>query len=199
MSPTSERLLPRPSVEARVQLDCVELLCVPVEPIPGCQRGLVQDCVPVVVAPSARTDPDVTHSSPIAASCPPHARGGLPHLGDTSYVWVLVIANNPIPGENSVLRTLVIANDPNLHIPGRDWPSQIGAGGRRRWCVRCPGAERAAELRRSESDSSEVEHEREDEDDCPGPDGINDEVTGLPAFQAGERHAATQEAEEQPC
>src|SRR4030095_1850990 len=117
MSPTSERLLLRPSVEARVQLDCVELLYVPVEPIPGCQRGLVQDCVPVVVAPSARTDPDVTHSSPIAASCPPHARGGLPHLGDTSYVWVLVIANNPIPGENSVLRTLVIANDPKLHIP----------------------------------------------------------------------------------
>ena len=62
-----------------------------------------------------------------------------------------------------------------------------------------PAPKRAAESRRSGSDSSEVEHEREDEDDCPGPDGINDEVTGLPVFQAGERHAATQEAEEQPC
>jgi len=67
MSPTSERRLPRPSVEARVQLDRVELLCVPGEPSPGCQRGLVQDGVPVVVAPSRRPDPDVTHSSPIAA------------------------------------------------------------------------------------------------------------------------------------
>jgi hypothetical protein len=64
MSPTSERLLLRPSVEARVQLDCVELLCVPAEAIPGCQRGLVQDAVPVVVAPSGRTDPDVTHFLP---------------------------------------------------------------------------------------------------------------------------------------
>jgi hypothetical protein len=70
MSPTSERLLLRPSVEARVQLDCVELLCVPAEPIPGCQRGLVQDGVPMVVAPSGRTDSDVTHSSPIAAFYP---------------------------------------------------------------------------------------------------------------------------------
>ena len=70
MSPTLERLLLRPSVEARVQLDCVELLCVPAEPIPGCQRGLVQDGVPVVVAPSGRTDADVTHSSPIAAFLP---------------------------------------------------------------------------------------------------------------------------------
>ena len=79
MSPTSERLLLRPSVEARVQLDCVELLCVPAEPIPGSQRGLVQDGVPVVIAPSGRTDPDVTHSSPIAAFYPPsHAGGGLP-------------------------------------------------------------------------------------------------------------------------
>src|SRR5215211_2607435 len=78
MSPTSERLLLRPSVEARVQLDCVELLCVPAKPIPGCQRGLVQDGVPVVVAPSGRTDTDVTHSSPIAAIYPPsHAGGGL--------------------------------------------------------------------------------------------------------------------------
>jgi Restriction endonuclease len=81
MSPTSERLLLRPSVEARVQLDCVELLCVPAKPIPGCQRGLVQDGVPVVVAPSGRTDPDVTHSSPIAAFYPPsHAGGGLPNI-----------------------------------------------------------------------------------------------------------------------
>jgi hypothetical protein len=64
MSPTSERRLPRPSVEARVQLDRVELLCVPGEPIPRCQRGLVQDGVPVVVAPSRRPDPDVTHSPP---------------------------------------------------------------------------------------------------------------------------------------
>ena len=62
-----------------------------------------------------------------------------------------------------------------------------------------PAPKRAAESRRSGSDSSEVEHEREDEDDCPGPDGIHDEVTGLPVFQAGERHAATQEAEEKPC
>ena len=79
MSPTSERPLLRPSVEARVQLDRVELPCVPAEPIPGCQRRLVQDSVPVVVAPSRRTNPDVTHSSPIAAFYPPsHAEGGLP-------------------------------------------------------------------------------------------------------------------------
>jgi hypothetical protein len=64
MSPTSERPLLRPSVEARVQLDCVELPCVPAEPIPGCQRRLVQDSVPVVVAPSRRTNPDVTHFPP---------------------------------------------------------------------------------------------------------------------------------------
>ena len=70
MSPTLERLLLRPSVEARVQLDCVELLCVPAEPIPGCQRGLVQDSALVVVAPSGRTDADVTHSSPVAAFLP---------------------------------------------------------------------------------------------------------------------------------
>jgi hypothetical protein len=76
MSPTSERRLPRPSVEARVQLDRVELLCVPGEPIPGCQRGLVQHGVPVVVAPSRRPDPDVTHSSPIAAVYPPSLAGG---------------------------------------------------------------------------------------------------------------------------
>jgi hypothetical protein len=37
------------------------------------------------------------------------------------------------------------------------------------------------------------------EDDCPGPDGIRDQVTGLPIFQAGEGHPATQEADEQPC
>jgi hypothetical protein len=79
MSPSSERALLGPSVEARVQLDRVELLCVPTEPIPGCQGGLVQDGVPVVVTPSRRTDPDVTHSSPIAAFYPPsHAGGGLP-------------------------------------------------------------------------------------------------------------------------
>ena len=46
--------------------------------------------------------------------------------------------------------------------------------------------------------SGEIEHEREDEDDCPRPDGVHDHVTGLPAFQAAEGHAATQEAEEQP-
>ena len=79
MSPTSERPLLRPSMEARVQLDRVELLYVPAEPIPGCERGLVQDGVPVVVAPSRRTDPDVTHSSPIIALFPPtHPGGGLP-------------------------------------------------------------------------------------------------------------------------
>jgi pimeloyl-ACP methyl ester carboxylesterase len=79
MSPTSERLALRPSVEARVQLDRVELLRVPAEPVCGCQRGLVQDGVPVVVAPSRRPDADVTHSSPIAAFYPPsHAGGGLP-------------------------------------------------------------------------------------------------------------------------
>jgi hypothetical protein len=50
----------------------------------------------------------------------------------------------------------------------------------------------------SGSGSGEVEHEREDEDDCPGPDGIHDQVAGLPPFEAGEGHAATQEAEEQP-
>src|SRR5215212_6055214 len=63
MTPSSERLLPRPSVETRVQLDRVELLRVAVKPIPWCQRRLVQDGVPVVVAPSRRPDPDVTHSS----------------------------------------------------------------------------------------------------------------------------------------
>ena len=68
MSPTSERLALRPSVEARVQLDRVELLRVPAEPVCGCQRGLVQDGVPVVIAPSRRPDADVTHSSPIAFS-----------------------------------------------------------------------------------------------------------------------------------
>src|SRR5215213_7659145 len=79
MSPSSERLLPRPSVEARVQLDRVELLCVAPEPICGCQRGLVQDGVPVVVAPSRRPDPNVTHPSPNAAfHLPSHAGGGLP-------------------------------------------------------------------------------------------------------------------------
>src|SRR4029450_226136 len=71
MTPTSERLLLRPPVEARVQLHRVELLRVAAEPIPGCQRGLVQDGVPVVVTPSRRPDPDVTHSSPIAAFYPP--------------------------------------------------------------------------------------------------------------------------------
>ena len=70
MSPPPERLQLRPSVKARVQLDCVELLYAPAEPIPGCQRGLVQDGVSVVVAPSGRTDADVTHSSPIAAFLP---------------------------------------------------------------------------------------------------------------------------------
>ncbi len=86
MAPSSERLLLRPSVEARVQLDCVELLCVPAEPVCGCQRGLVQDRVPVVVAPSRRPDPDVTHSSPIAGTfCPPsHAGGGLPNPSSSS-------------------------------------------------------------------------------------------------------------------
>src|SRR5512133_3067470 len=64
MAPSSERRLLRPSVEARVQLDRVELLCVAVEPVFGCQRRLVQDGVPVVVAPSRRPDPDVTHASP---------------------------------------------------------------------------------------------------------------------------------------
>src|SRR5512133_4095492 len=63
MAPSSERALLRPSVEARVQLDRVELLCVAAEPVCGCQRGLVQNGVPVVVAPSRRPDPDVTHSS----------------------------------------------------------------------------------------------------------------------------------------
>jgi hypothetical protein len=70
MAPSSERRLPRPSVEARVQLDRVELLCVAAEPVCGCQRGLVQDGVPVVVAPSRGPDPDFTHSSPIAAFYP---------------------------------------------------------------------------------------------------------------------------------
>jgi hypothetical protein len=79
MAPSSERRLPRPSVEARVQLDRVELLCVAAEPVCGCQRGLVQDGVPVVVAPSRGPDPDFTHSSPIAAFHPPsHAGAGLP-------------------------------------------------------------------------------------------------------------------------
>jgi hypothetical protein len=36
-----------------------------------------------------------------------------------SYVWVLVIANNPIPAGNSVLQTLVIANDPKTSTSGR--------------------------------------------------------------------------------
>ena len=79
ISPTSEPLLLRPSVETRVQLYCVELLCIPAQPIPGCQRGPIQDGVPVLVTPSGRTNPDVTHSSPIAAFYPPsHAGGGLP-------------------------------------------------------------------------------------------------------------------------
>src|SRR5512133_188306 len=78
MAPSSERRLSRPSVEARVQLDRVELLCVAAEPVWGCQRGLVQDGVPVVVAPSRGPDPDLTHSSPIAAFHPPsHAGAGL--------------------------------------------------------------------------------------------------------------------------
>src|SRR5512132_1861483 len=78
MAPSSERRLSRPSVEARVQLDRVELLGVAAEPVCGCQRGLVQDGVPVVVAPSRGPDPDLTHSSPIAAFCPPsHAGAGL--------------------------------------------------------------------------------------------------------------------------
>src|SRR4029450_11379132 len=70
MAPSSERRLPRPSVEARVQLDRVDLLSVAAEPVCGCQRGLVQYGVPVVVAPSRGPDPDFTHSSPIAAFYP---------------------------------------------------------------------------------------------------------------------------------
>jgi hypothetical protein len=76
MAPSSERRLLRPSIEACVQLDRVELLCVPAEPIPGCQRGLVQDGVPVVVAPSRRPDPDVTHASPSPALLPTKSCGG---------------------------------------------------------------------------------------------------------------------------
>src|SRR4030095_16396668 len=64
MPPSAERRLSRPSVEARVQLDRVELLCVPAEPVCGGQRGPVQDGIPVVVAPSRRPDPDVTHMPP---------------------------------------------------------------------------------------------------------------------------------------
>ena len=79
MAPSSERQLLRPSVEARVQLDRVELLCVAAESICGCQRWLIQDGIPEVVAPSRRPDRDVTHSLPIAAFYPPsHAGGGLP-------------------------------------------------------------------------------------------------------------------------
>jgi hypothetical protein len=70
MTPTSKRLLLRPSVETRIQLDRVELLCISAEPIPRCQRRPVQNGVPVVVTPSRRPDPNLTHSSPNAAFHP---------------------------------------------------------------------------------------------------------------------------------
>ena len=122
MSPTSERLLPRPSVEARVQLDCVELLCVPAEPIPGCQRGLVQDGVPVVVAPSRRTNPDVTHSSPIPGFCPPsHAEDDLP----TSTSSSLPIDRPPVAASRPPDNKALTARAHSTNRPSRVRTTQL--------------------------------------------------------------------------
>jgi hypothetical protein len=111
MAPSSERRLSRPSVEARVQLDRVELLCVAAEPVCGCQRGLVQDGVPVVVAPSRGPDPDLTHCSSITAFCPPsHAGAGL-STSTSSPFQLITLRSRPA--------SLSETNTPRSRLPPR--------------------------------------------------------------------------------